>query len=127
MALELGWIGEEMNVTIRQGATVGPYHATMVNPDSSPVNLAGCTIVGEIRKKPHDSTIVLNWRVQITDAINGKYDFWLTDEDTTPLECGDTLNSSKSQYVHDIELHDAAGQVIPLYYGKVAVFREVTR
>jgi hypothetical protein len=125
--VDIGFIGEELNVTIRQGATCGPFSATMTNPDGSTVDLTGCTIVGEIRKKPHDDTIVLNWRITITDAPNGKYQFLLTDEDTTPLDCGDSLESSKSQYVHDIELHDSLGQVIPLYYGVVSVFREVTR
>jgi hypothetical protein len=126
--MEIGWIGEELNVLIRQGATVGPYQATMVDAiTQAPVDLTGSIIRGEIRRKPRDTTIVLNWRVTITDAVNGKYEFTLTDEDTAALECGDSIQSAKSIYVHDIEMQDSAGNVLPLYYGKVSVFREVTR
>jgi hypothetical protein len=128
MALTIGWYGEEMTIKIRQGGSFGPYNATMVNPDNSSVDLTGCTITGQIRKHAQDTEVVMPFNFQITaPSTSGLYSFWLTDEQTATLECGENVSSSDSTYVYDIELHDAAGRVIPLYYGKVHVFREVTR
>ena len=127
MALEIGFLGEEMHLQIRQGATFGPFLATMVNPDLSPINLAGCIVRGNIRKKALDAIIVASLVFIITDPSLGKYQFSMTDEATSALVCGESPNSSESKYVYDIELEDSSGSVHPLYYGNVIVFREVTR
>lgn len=127
MSLELGFLGESMTVRCRQGATLGPFIATMVNPDETPVDLTNCIVRGDVRRKARDSEIIAAWQVLITDPLLGKYKFWMTDETTAALSCGETITSGDSRYVHDIELEDSSGQVHPLYYGAFLVFREVTR
>lgn len=126
MALEIGVVGEELNLRIRQGATFGPYEFVMQNPDTTPVDLTGCTIRGQIRRDAN-STVALTLTVPITDAANGEYELSLTDEQTAGLRAGKTEASSDSRYVWDLELLDAGGAVTPLYYGIVTVLREVTR
>ena len=40
----LGYIGERLDLLIRQGATFGPFDVTLANPDKTPVNLTGATV-----------------------------------------------------------------------------------
>lgn len=123
----LGYIGERLDLLVRQGATLGTFDATMQNPDGSAVNLIGATIRGQVRKKALDPTVVTDIDVTITDAALGKYSFGLSVAKTTVIAAGETLKEPASLYVWDLELVDATGRVIPLYYGNVTVFREVTR
>lgn len=123
----IGFLGEEYNLLIRQGATFGPVTVTMTNPDTTPVDLTGCTIRGKIRKKALDVAVVATFTVTITDAPNGEYQFLLTDEITSAIEAGEYASSSASKYVWDLEMEDTLGKVLPLYYGAVTVLREVTR
>lgn len=125
--ITLGNLGEELNLKIRQGASFGPFRAQMKNADASIVNLTGCTIRGQLRKKALDAAVVATLVCTITDPLLGKYEFGMPVAATTLLPAGEQLSASESQYVFDIELLTATGEVIPLYYGKVQNFREVTR
>jgi hypothetical protein len=51
----------------------------------------------------------------------------LTAEQTAGIKAAEDAKSSLNKYPWDLELFDAAGRVIPLYYGFVTIFREVTR
>jgi len=126
-ALQIGYYGERMKLLIRQGATLGPFFATMVNPNATRVNLTGCTIRGQIRKTALNTVIVETLNVTITNAVQGEYNFGLTDEETALIPAGETIKDEESIYQWDLELQDAAGAVIPLYYGECIVLREVTR
>lgn len=125
----IGTKGSELDLLIRQGATFGPNLCTLKNPDTSPINLTGCTFRGQIRKTASDplSTGCAITFV-ITNAAAGEFTWEVTDENTTAL-AADAISEAgpASQYVYDIEMEDASGRVIPLLYGKVSVFREVTK
>lgn len=124
----IGYYGEKMDLLIRQGATCGPFLATMVNPDDeSRVNLVGCTIRGQVRKDALSSTIAATISVEITDDVNGEYKFWIPPDVTALIPAGETITDDESIYQWDLELEDSVGEVIPLYYGKAPVLREVTR
>jgi hypothetical protein len=126
--LNIGYIGENMDLTIRQGATFPEITATMTNPDLSPVNLTGCLIRGQIRKVAASSTITLVLSFTITNALTGQYKFDAIPAATTALlPAGETLTEAASRYVWDCELVDSLGAVTPLYYGTAYIFREVTR
>ena len=43
------------------------------------------------------------------------------------IQAGETIKDPASLYVWDMELEDASGRVVPLYYGDCKVFLEVTR
>lgn len=47
----LGYIGEKLDLLVKQGSTLGPFKVTLLNADQTPVNLTGCTIRGHVRKK----------------------------------------------------------------------------
>lgn len=127
MTAQLGYIGERLDLLIRQGATLGPFLATMTNPDASPVDLTGATIRGQIRKRAADTTVVASLDVTITSAAAGQYSFGLTATATAAIVAGADVTKPESVYVWDLELQDAAGRVLPLYWGDVRVHREVTR
>ncbi|MBY0572040.1 MAG: phage baseplate upper protein [Undibacterium sp.] len=122
MVLRLGSKGEELNLLIVQGASFGPYLATMTNPNGTPVNLTACTIRGAIAKTPN-SPVLVRLEVAITDALKGEYRFSLATDVTASFAAGRTENDEQSRYVWSLELIDSGANVIPLYFGEVQVFR----
>jgi hypothetical protein len=123
----LGYIGERLDLLIKQGSTLGPFNATMKNPDGTPVNMTGMTLRAHIRRTGLSADLVVTIPVTITQPTEGKYTFGLTDEATAAIPACETIKDAASKYVWDMELQDAAGNVMPLYYGDCKVFREVTR
>lgn len=122
----IGNRGECLDLLIRQGATFGTYHATMRNPDGTPVDLTGCLIRGMMRKTPSSASVLLNITVTSAYDATGAYSFGLTDEQTATLTAGTDINRPESLYVWDLEMLDSTGQIIPLYWGDVRVHRRVT-
>lgn len=123
----LGSIGDKVDLLIKQGSTFGPMVATLKNPDLTAVDLTSMVIRGQIRKKALDTAIVASVVVAITDATGGVFEFSLTDEVTAAIVADELMQRPGSKYVWDMEIEDSLGRVIPLYYGDVTVFREVTR
>jgi hypothetical protein len=123
----LGYIGEKLDLLVKQGSTLGPFRVTLLNVDQTPVNLTDCTVRGHVRKKALSADITALFAVSITEAATGKFEFGLPDEITAAIPAGETLKDPLSLYVWDMELEDALGRVMPLYYGDCKVFREVTR
>lgn len=124
--MKLGTRGERLDLDIRQGADLGPFDAFMANPDATPVNLTNCAIRAMLRKEPNAPLIAAVFDCQIVDPLAGHYRFGLTNVKTAPLRCGPTAEDRASQYYWDLELVDALGRVIPIYYGNAPVFREIT-
>lgn len=124
---QIGYIGERLDLLIRQGATLGPFICTLTNPDATPVNLTGATIRGQIRKQPSDTAVVANLSVMVMDAAGGQYSFALDAATTAGIVAGADITKPESVYAWDMELQDSLGRVIPLYWGTVRVHREVTR
>lgn len=123
----IGSIGERLDLLIRQGATLGPFVCTMTTPDSTPVDLTGAIIRGQIRKAFNSADVTAQLVVTITDAPAGKYQFGLDAATTTAIAAGANVTKPESLYVWDLELVDTLGRVIPLYWGDARVHREVTR
>jgi hypothetical protein len=124
---QLGYIGEKLNLLVRQGATLGPHSVTVRNPDLTPVNLTGSTVRGQIRRKALDVAIIETLNVVVTDAVNGVFEFGLTATETAALVAGEGIGDANSKYVWDMEWEDSTGRILPLFYGDCTVFREVTR
>ena len=123
----LGYIGEKLDLLVKQGSTLGPFKVSLINPDQTAVDLTGATLRGHIRKKALSTVLVATLVVTVTEAANGKFEFGLPDEITAGIQAGETIKDPASLYVWDMELEDASGRVVPLYYGDCKVFREVTR
>lgn len=123
----LGYIGERLDLLIRQGATFGPFDVTLANPDKTPVDLSGATVRAHVRRKALDADVVIALEVQVIQPTLGHFQFGLSDEITASVPAGESVKDPSSHYVWDMEMEDTLGRVIPLYYGDVKVFREVTR
>jgi hypothetical protein len=122
----LGYLGEQQDLHIRQGATFGPFTVTIKNPDGTPVDISQIQIRGHVRKNPFDAGFY-PFSIVKTDPAAGTFEFSLPSEVTTSMPAGTSLESVHSQYVYDIELDSGLGQVTPLLFGSAKVFREVTR
>ena len=123
----LGYIGEKLDLLIRQGATLGPFNVTLTNPNGTPYDLTGVTIRGQIRKTPSDPVVTADLDVSVIDSLLGKFEFGISSVLTAQIPTGESLKDTPSGQVWDMELVDTLGRVTPLYYGDVKVFREVTR
>lgn len=122
----IGHYGAPMDLRIKQGST---FSATvnLQNPDTTPVDLTGSQLRAQIRKKALDAAVVATFVITVTDAPGGVFDMLLSDEVTAQIVTGESLQSTDSKFVWDMEMEDTLGRVIPLFYGNVVVFREVTR
>lgn len=125
----VGTKGQELNLLIRQGATLGPVACRLTNPGGSPVNLTGAQIRAQIRKTPTDPVSTGAEAVcVITNATNGEFTYEFTVAATTALVADPISEQAPASiYTWDMELQDSTGRVTPLVYGTVNVFREVTK
>ena len=120
--------GKELNLTIRQGATFGPIVCTLKDSAGTPVNITGYTVAAQVRKTPFTrkasgfaATCV------IVNGAAGQFSFEFEAEDTAKLIVGESENDTDSLYYWDLELIQPDARVIPVIYGTVKVFREVTK
>lgn len=125
---QIGSKGAELDLLVKQGSTFGPVRGTLKNPDGTPMNLTGASIRGQVRKTPNSALIVAAQPTfTIIDATAGEFELEFSSEATENLpadDCGEF--SPSSTYVWDVELIDTNDRVIPLIYGNVNVFRQVT-
>ena len=120
--------GKELNLTIRQGATFGPIVCTLKDSTGTPINITGYTVAAQVRKTPFTrkasgfaATCV------VVNGAAGQFSFEFEAEDTAKLIVGESENDTDSLYYWDLELIQPDTRVIPVIYGTVKVFREVTK
>ena len=126
---KISTLGERLDLELAQGATLQRVRHTLIDPDTLlPINLTGCVVRGQIRRKYLDPVVLANFSTAIAPApADGWYEFWLSDEVTATLPCGPRISDEASTHQYDIELEDAAGDVIKTFYGTVRVQAEATR
>lgn len=129
-------LGDRLDLMVRQGATLGPYRH-MLTRGGEPFDLTGCTVRARVEvTQPEPAPtpcgtsepqlVAVEMKVVIAaDPTMGFYDFGLPAEVTSDLPAGDTLNSPESIHRWTSELVLADGRVVPLYYGRLHVAREV--
>lgn len=120
--------GEIQDLDLKQGATLRVEH-TLTNADgTTPFDLTGCLVRGQVRKTALATTAVQSFNTQISSpATDGVYSFWLTDEQTAAITCGEKPGEDASQYVYDIEIEEPSGDVRCVLEGKISVIAGVTR
>ena len=124
----LGTKGGELDLLLKQGATFGPHQITLKDSANQPINITGATIRAQIRKTSDAATAVATGDFVLTAPSMGVFTFGFSSTATTALQV-DTVSEAgtDSQYVWDMEIQYSDGRVYPLMYGKVSVFREVTK
>ncbi len=123
----IGYVGDRLDLDVRQGGTFGPYEISELDDDDLPIDLTGCTIRGQIRKSLSSAAVLASFTCAIVDAAGGIWNFGLTNLQTQALDAGPSSSHPDSRYVYDIELVDVAGRVHPRLYGTIFVTGEVTR
>ncbi len=120
--------GEILDVDMKQGATLSVEH-TLTNPaGTGRFDLTGCQLRGQVRKTALSSTVVASFNTSINSpATAGVYQFWLTDEQTAAIPCGEKPTEDASQYVYDIEIEEPNGDVRCVLEGRIFVIAGITR
>jgi len=126
---QIGSIGANLDLKLRQGATFGPIVGQLKNADTTPINITGYTFRAQMRKSADDSLSTgLSFTCNVVDGATGKFSFELSDEQTSTLAVDPvSMDALDSTYVWDLEMESPLGKVTALLYGKVNVFREVTK
>lgn len=125
---QLGTKGAELDLLVRQGATLGPFNMQVKTADGQDVDLTGAVFRAEIRRTPESPALAgVTFTFTILSAITGEMQWELDADSSTLLLAGDSESDAESIYTWDMELELSTGRVIPLLYGKVNVFREVTK
>lgn len=120
--------GKELDLVLRQGATFGPITCTLKDSTGNPVNITGYTFAAQIRKTPSSRKATGCAAVcSVVNGAAGQFSFEFTAANTASLYAGEDENSEDSLYFWDMELIQPDSKVMPLVYGKVRVFREVTK
>jgi hypothetical protein len=129
MAETLGTKGAELNLLVRQGATQGPYNMKLRKADGNPIDITAAVFRAQIRKTANSNTLPgVTFTFNILTPLDGEVEWSLPDTSTELLNAGeDSELEEESQYVWDMEVELSSGRVIPLTYGIVQVFREVSK
>lgn len=124
----IGTKGARLDLLIKQGATLGPNTMTLNDGAGAPLNLTGCTVKAEIRKTANAPTADATAVCAVVGAAGGIVTWEFPAAETANITCDPVDETAEaSQYVWDMELHYASGRVVPLLYGNVSVYREVTK
>lgn len=123
----IGYIGEQRDLLVRQGADFETVSVTYLDAEGEAVNLTGCTFSGTIKKTWGSASEVAVVDFEISDpATDGKFTFSISHEETAKLIAASTDKGATTQYVWQADITDAANNVKPLYYGNVIVQRDLT-
>lgn len=124
----VGSKGGNLDLLIRQGATLGPNSTQIKDRTGTAIDITGATVRSEIRKTPDAVTVDATAVCTITDAANGAFTWEFTAAETKLLDADPVSEEQPlSKYVWDMEIQYSDGRIQPLMYGDVRVFREVTK
>lgn len=86
---------------------------------NAPINVAGYTITGQIKRSYYSANITANIKCTITDASNG--------EVTLSMTAANTANIKAGRYVFDIKSKDTADNISRVLEGIITVTPQVTK
>lgn len=112
----IGSIGEQVDICLRAGDTLGPYSLALTDLANVPINLTGGTLAAAM-SKAGEADIALT--VTIISAVGGTAQMLLVA--TSALTPGSTYFSPESVYTWRLLFTDNAGYKQTLLYGKVFV------
>lgn len=124
----IGTKGARLDLLVRQGATLGPNSTTLRDGAGDPIDITGATLRAQIRITPDAVTAAATAVCTITNAAGGVFTWEFSAAETTALTCSVVdENEPESLYYWDLEMLKADTTVVPLLYGDVRVFREITK
>lgn len=110
----------------KQGTTWNAVIKIKEQATGNPRNLTGYIVRGQIRKT-YSSPDKINFQCSISNPTGGEITFGLPASVTATIPCGESVTSSASKYVFDLELESPDGVVERILEGKLYVSPEVTK
>lgn len=114
------------NLEIYAGTTYKKTFQWLTGNPTTPVvmDITGCSMRMQLRSKINEPAVIIelttaNNRIRILDAINGIFQLYLTDTETSAL--------SFKTAVYDLEIQDTHNEVVRFVEGIVILHPEVTR
>lgn len=120
--------GVRKDLEIAVGATFGPLAVTLTDSAGTPLDLTGCTLVAQVRRRAHDDAVLLAFDCSIpspTAAPQGL--FGASAEATAAVPYDEDPTKPLASALWDMRLVDSTGRVLPVFWGAVRFFRGVTR
>lgn len=96
---------------------------TITNPDGTPVNLAGSTFEGKVRKTKTSVTVEADFSFSIT---GNEISMSLPTSETNTMVAGDLDTDEASKYVYDV-MWTTGGQSYRIFGGALIFSETVTR
>jgi len=99
-----------------------------INDSSGAIDITTGTIRASIRKTADAATVEADVDITIVSAVDGSF-LWEFSASSTAAITADPVDelAAASTYVWDMEIEFASGRIIPLLYGTVNIYREVTK
>ena len=127
MPLTIGNRGERLDLEMRQGSSLGPIPIEFENPDGSPVDLSEMTFRAQMRKTYDSPLPALTFVCEKDLAQTNKVNLFASAEQSAALTVGSLDSPDQSVFVWDMEAEESGSRVLPIFYGYVRVYREITR
>jgi len=118
-------LGDRVDLEVRQGSTLGPVRCILTDDSLTPVpiDLTGYTITGMVRRNYGDPLPAAVMEVTFIGALtDGIFEFTIPALITVAMPSEHPFAS----YLWDMEMTHTSGLVIPLYYGQLRLYPEVT-
>jgi hypothetical protein len=103
---------------VNQGATF-QYNLDLTNKDKSPMNVAGYSFSGQIRKSYYSSSATANLNITVANTANGNVVISMNATTTAGIKAG--------RYVYDVKMLDNANTTTRILEGIVTVTPQVTK
>jgi len=105
-------------LTVDQGSTFDTS-IDLVADDGTPINIAGYTFLGQIRKSYYSSNPTANLTITISDSANGNI--------AVTLNAATTSNINAGRYLYDIKMTDTSNTVTRIVEGIITITPQVTK
>lgn len=125
----LGTKGAQLDLLVRQGATFGPNSTAVKDGVGAAIDITGATVRAQIRKTPDAVSAVATATCTIVSGAGGVFTWEFSDTETAAMTCSVIdENEPESLYYWDLEIEfSGSGRIVPLLFGDVRVFREITK
>lgn len=126
-APEVGYVGEELDLRIRRGATFGPIEIAITDSAGVAHDASGWTFRAQMRKKASAAGAPAGeFTFDVTQSASGRVFMSMPASSTLALLAGEVPEAPESVYVWSAECERPDGSVHPLFYGKVRVWNDPT-
>jgi hypothetical protein len=117
----------KLDLEVVRGDSFGPVICRIKNPDGTPMDLTGCSFLGQVRHTFADTTVLATFTMTVTDAPGGEYSFELDVAATTALPAPTPADPIAGRHVYDHQMTDSLGRVTTRRFGALIVIGDVTR